>query len=78
MNEELHNTTLAALEHRQANRPERIRNDTLPLPAGSPMYFYCRVCGHESDVMPENYTSNPRSVCTECQLLVDNGWLTIT
>ncbi len=39
--------------------------------AGSPMLFYCRLCGYHSDTLPESYTSRPKRVCNECQELKD-------
>jgi len=35
---------LKKLEERKNNPPQQKNNAALP--AGSPMYFYCRVCGH--------------------------------
>ena len=64
---------LAALEKRRANKPEHIDNASLY--AGSPMYFYCISCGHQSDVLPESYTSIPNKLCTECRALKELGWL---
>ncbi len=58
---------LLRLRHRIENAPKQINNSTLP--AGSPMYFYCRICGHQSDVLPESYTSSPKTHCKECQEL---------
>lgn len=64
---------LEALAARRAHPPERIDNSRLH--AGSPMYFYCISCGHEADVLPENYTARPRTLCSACQELKDLGWL---
>ncbi len=64
---------LQALAERRANKPEQINDSQLP--AGSPMHFYCISCGHQSDRLPENYTSPPKELCTECQALKDLGWL---
>lgn len=64
---------LAKLAARRANQPRQINNAGLP--AGSPMYFYCVSCGHESDVLPESYVMPPKRLCSECQALQDLGWL---
>jgi hypothetical protein len=64
---------LHQLELRKQNQPEHIKNETLY--AGSVMYFYCRVCGWLSDLLPEGFISKPRHVCSECQLMKDRGWL---
>jgi uncharacterized OB-fold protein len=64
---------LKQLAKRRKNRPEKIRNSSLP--AGSPMYFYCKTCGHLADEKPESYILPPKSLCDECQALKDLGWL---
>jgi len=58
---------LLRMRNRIENRPEQIDNGRLP--AGSPMYFYCRICGHQSDVKGESYTDAPKKYCKECQEL---------
>lgn len=63
---------LAAFEKRKANPPEQVDNSSLY--AGSPMYYYCRMCGHQSDVLPESHLSRPRQLCIDCQLIKDMGW----
>ena len=68
---------LLRLHNRIENKPEQINNSSLP--AGSPMYFYCRICGHQSDVKSESYTSPVKKYCTDCQELKDaNPGLTDT
>lgn len=65
---------LAELAQRRANRPEKI--DNARLPAGASMYYYCRTCGHQADVLPEGWFIHPpRTLCAECQALADLGWL---
>ena len=64
---------LAALAERRANVPVKIDNASLM--AGSPMYFYCISCGHQSDVLPESYFGTPRKLCSECAALKELGWL---
>lgn len=64
---------LAALADRRAKQPNQV--DNAALPAGAPMYFYCKSCGHLSDRLPESYTSVPRKLCVECEALKDLGWL---
>lgn len=43
------------------------------LMAGSPMYFYCKYCGIETDVLPETYTGKPIICCKECDKLIESG-----
>lgn len=65
---------LAALGERRAHPPEKIVNSQLP--AGSPMFYYCRACGHLADTLPENWWIRPPAkLCKECQALADCGWL---
>ena len=61
----------AAYKRRKAHPPKQIDNASLY--AGSPMYFYCRHCEHESDCLPEGYLGSPRRACNECQKLLDAG-----
>lgn len=58
---------------RKANPPKRIDNASLY--AGSPMYFYCVLCGHLADTKPESFTTPIRKLCGECQTMKDMGWL---
>lgn len=60
---------LRRLAHRLNNPKEQINNGRLP--AGSPMYFYCKMCEYQSDVKPESYTTSPRKYCGSCQELLD-------
>jgi hypothetical protein len=48
---------------------KKVKNDQLP--AGAPMYYYCRDCGLESDVLPEGFIGSPRRYCTPCESLRD-------
>lgn len=60
---------LKRLANRLAEPQEQIDNGKLP--AGSNMYFYCRMCGHQCDVLPESYTVPPKKFCVECRALKD-------
>jgi hypothetical protein len=63
---------LAEYRERKVNPPKQINNASLY--AGSPMYFYCGMCGHESDVLPESYTCAPKHLCSKCQTMKNMGW----
>jgi hypothetical protein len=53
------------LEERRARAPEQIDNASLP--AGAPMYYYCRSCGHQTAVLPEDwYRTPPPKFCDWC------------
>ena len=64
---------LAALEERKKNRPKKIDNASLY--AGSPMYYYCRVCGSLAAVLPETHNEIPPRLCPLCEELKEKGWL---
>lgn len=62
------------LEERRASRPEPIDNGSLP--AGSPMYYYCRSCGHHVATLAEDWFEiPPPKLCTFCVLLREEGKL---
>ena len=63
---------LAAFRERKANQPKHVNNASLY--AGSPMYYYCQMCGHESDVLPECHYGASRKLCGPCQTMKDMGW----
>lgn len=62
---------LRKLAHRLNNPVVKINNSQLY--AGSPMYFYCKMCGHQSDVKPESYTDIPKKHCNLCKELLDKN-----
>lgn len=52
---------------------ERVNNSDLP--AGAPMYYYCRLCGSEVDVLSETHVGPSPKLCNyPCQQLVDANW----
>lgn len=55
---------LERLRKRIDNPPKQIDNNSLH--AGSPMYFYCKMCAGHSDTMPESYTGSPNQFCGHC------------
>lgn len=63
---------LIALAERQENPPEKI--DNWKLYAGSPMYFYCKICDG-AIVLPESFTCAVPKLCNECDFMKDMGWL---
>jgi hypothetical protein len=54
-------------KRKDMNMGKQINNSSLQ--AGSPMYFYCRFCGVQTDVLPESYTTIPCKICSECDHL---------
>lgn len=60
-------------ERKEANsKIPRVHNAELP--AGSPMHYYCQLCGVETDVLPEEHPSPPTKFCYPCQKMMDAGW----
>lgn len=57
--------TATTLEERRAAAPEHIDNASLP--AKSPMYYYCKSCGHLTAVKDEGwYLDPPPKFCDWC------------
>lgn len=66
---------LAQLETRKTiNKPKVIDNASLP--AGSPMYYYCRSCLALVATKPESWYRNPPpKYCKECIPLKEAGYI---
>lgn len=62
---------LIALQERQDNPPEKIDNSSLY--AGSPMFFYCKICDG-TIVLPESFTCAVPKLCVECDFMKEMGW----
>lgn len=61
-------------ERKKRNAPKKI--DNARLPAGSPMYYYCRACDALVATKPENWYRNPPpKYCEDCKPLKELGWL---
>jgi hypothetical protein len=59
-------------KRKAANDPnQQINNSSLP--AGSPMYYYCRCCGEHTETLPESHIRRPKTVCDPCKILLDHG-----
>lgn len=43
--------------------------------AGEPMVFHCKWCGTICDILPEDYFFPPHKVCSQCEGLIQEGWL---
>ncbi|MBI4032171.1 hypothetical protein HY374_00515 [Candidatus Berkelbacteria bacterium] len=66
---------LKQLEVRR-KRNRRKQRDNSRLPAGSPIYYYCRSCSAQTDIRAESDFEpwKPRDLCEECQDLQERGW----
>ena len=49
------------------------RVDNARLPAGSPMYYYCKHCGVFTEVLDELHSKGAKTCCDPCRVLVDHG-----
>jgi len=65
---------LQQLEERKKINKDRKRINNAELHAGSPMYYYCRVCG-EVIILPETHTCPAPTHCVECDALIVAGWM---
>ncbi len=63
------------LKYRQRCEANKTRPqvNNASLPAGSPMYYYCKFCGDPTEVLPEGHWSKPKTTCDPCQKLVDEN-----
>lgn len=63
---------LAQFEKRvKENAGKQVNNSSLP--AGSPMFYYCRFCGAHICTLPELHTQFVRDICTPCDALLTHG-----
>ena len=63
---------LAQFEKRKkANAGKQINNGSLP--AGSPMYYYCKRCGAHTETLSESHSSKPKTICEPCDALRVHG-----
>ena len=65
---------LGALEERKekARKVKKVNNASLP--AGSEMYYYCRICSTLTDVLPEDHVNPPRGYCSDCEKMFEAGF----
>lgn len=49
--------------------------DSEQLPAGSPIFVYCKHCGILIERLPEDYLFPPFHECSQCLGLKTQGWL---
>jgi len=54
---------------RKAANPVSGHINNAKLPAGAPMYFYCKYCGVPTETLPELYTKKPLTICDPCKEL---------
>lgn len=54
------------LKERKKANEKIIRKRNMDLPAGSPMYYYCRGCGAEM-IEPESHSYPAPRLCYDCK-----------
>ena len=69
------NSTVALEAHskRVEDNKDREHVDNSSLPAGAPMFFYCRKCRVHTETLPELFTCRPKTICVPCKVLEDHG-----
>ncbi len=66
---------LDALQQRKWQAELFGRVDNSRLTAGSPMRYYCEVCGLQSDVLAESdFVTRPKKQCAACKEMLDRGY----
>lgn len=58
-------------KRKEDNKGKQINNGNLP--AGSPMYYYCKFCGCHTETLPECHYSAPKTTCEPCKALHLHG-----
>jgi len=66
-------TAMKQFEKRKKKNSKEAKIDNSSLYAGSPMYFYCKFCDAQTDVLPECYIGKPKQICTPCEVLHIHG-----
>jgi hypothetical protein len=64
---------LKQFKRRKTVNAEKQQVDNSSLYAGSPMHYYCRFCGDETETLPENHVTAPKTSCDPCKVLRDHG-----
>jgi hypothetical protein len=58
-------------KRKEANQGKQIKNSSLP--AGSPMYYYCKFCSIKTETLPEAHICAPKVICDPCNYLHIHG-----
>jgi hypothetical protein len=56
---------------KDVNQGKQVDNSSLP--AGAPMYYYCKFCGAHTETLPECHMQAPKVVCDPCEALHVHG-----
>ena len=64
---------LKTFSERYAEASQSKHYDNSSLPAGSPMFYYCKHCGVHTETLPESHWGAAKTVCDACKVLVDHG-----
>lgn len=60
---------------RKIDNREKHRENNSSLPAGSPMFYYCRHCDDHLITLHEGHRTSVYTTCTPCDVLKKNGIL---
>ena len=71
---EAQETMLAGLERRKEESKTIEKIDSSTLYAGSPMYYYCRMCGLLAATLPESHIEPAPRHCEPCKVMVNQGY----
>ena len=55
------------LRYKANQQSQPYRRDNADLPAGSPMYYYCKACGKFITALPEAHFSPAPRYCEDCE-----------
>src|SRR5674476_256857 len=62
---------LSDLRERRERMMDEGQIDNSTLYAGDPLYYYCKFCGVQTDVKPENWFLHPpKATCGDCDVLI--------
>lgn len=72
----LSSTALSALNTRREQAKKNGQVNNMRLPAGSSMYYYCKLCGLLAATLPEDHVNAPPKHCTECKIMMTDARIT--
>lgn len=74
MEEQVRTAALRCLAERKAHQPHhKLKNDALR--AGSPMFYYCEICGWLAAIMHEEHVAPVPKFCYDCDWMKEQGYI---
>lgn len=71
---EVHQTMLAGLTRRRREAKSIKKINNAMLYAGSPMHYYCKLCGLHAATLPECHTCPAPNYCAPCKTMIEAGF----